>query len=104
MLALLAVGALAKTKAFPFDDLSADMVSKISIKKPIIKDSYSVDDNYLELISPLMKRGRHDLVDAIEQLLERYNYRESASKVRIKRFYRKHLKDNLIRCKRFVHT
>lgn len=71
MLALLALGALPNTKAFPQDDISEDLVSKVRITKPTIKEGYSVYHNYLECIPPLIKIGRQDLVRAIEQMLER---------------------------------
>ena len=102
MLALLALGALKRTKAFPQDDVFEDLVSKVNIKRPIMKNSYSVEDNYLELIPALMKIGRKDLVQAIEQLIERY-YNPIKPKVslqtKIWQFDQKYLKGSLTKLK-----
>lgn len=102
MLALLAVGALDKTNAFPLDDISEDQVSKIRTKKPTTRNDYTVEDDYIELIAPLAVRGRHDLVRAIEHLIARSRYREKALTATIKRFDRKYLNGNLVRFKRLV--
>ena len=53
MLALLALDALGKSKAFPRDDVSEEMLSNISItRQPFY---------YKELIGPLKQCGREDL-------------------------------------------
>ena len=74
MLALLAVDSLAKSRAFPCDDVSPNMVASVHIKKP--KFGYSVDDDYLELINPLLKKGRQDLVEEIQKLINRARGRQ----------------------------
>ena len=69
MLALLSIGVLDKTKAFPYDDLSADIVKKAKIKSPLARGSFSNEYFYLELVPLLEKRGRKDLVDAIQEII-----------------------------------
>ncbi len=74
MLALLAVDSLAKSNAFPDEDVSPDMIAGIHIGKP--KFGYSVDDCYLELINPLLEKGRRDLVEEIQKLIDRSQGRQ----------------------------
>lgn len=100
MLALLALGVLDKTNAFPEDDVSEELLSKISIKKPIVKNDYTVRDDYLELIPPLAEKGRHDLVRIIKRKLAR----RPGWKKRIKQFDGKSLNGNLVRFKRSVFS
>ena len=69
MLGLIALDRLDKTQAFPDNDLSESLVSKVQIEKQHAKDSYSIELDYLELIPPLMERGRKDLVRAIELII-----------------------------------
>lgn len=71
-LGLLAVGGLDKTSAFPLNDLSEDHIRRIS-PKPDSPDRWSVQATYLQMIPPLKEKGRHDLVRAIEDLIERSN-------------------------------
>ncbi len=61
MLALIALGRLEKTHAFPYDDLSEDEVSNVRIERQQTAHSYSVEYDYLELIPHLITRGRNDL-------------------------------------------
>ena len=102
MLALVALGALDKTGAFPHNDVSEEMVSKIKINRPLIENSYSVEDDYLELIPFLRKRGRHDLVRAIERLIERYRNPEGSSIDRIRRYSRKRFKSNAVKLMKLI--
>jgi hypothetical protein len=78
MLALLALGILNKTKAFPGDDVSAQIIlEKVRFEKSSKKGDYTFEDDYLELVPFLHKRGRNDLVRAIEDLVKqshRSNY------------------------------
>jgi len=99
MLALLALGVLHKSKAFPEDDVSEELLSKMGIKRPTAKNDYTVYDDYLELIPPLTKKGRHDLVRIIERKLGR---RPPGWREKIKQFDGKYLNGNLIRFKRSV--
>jgi hypothetical protein len=69
MLALVAADSLSESRAFPYNDVSAEMIAGIRIKKP--KFGYSVDDDYLELITPLLEKGRPDLVQEIQKLINR---------------------------------
>ena len=63
MLGLEALGLLERTSVFPVNRLSAELV----------KSAGSLSDNpegsYMELVEPLRKKGRDDLVEAIEQKL-----------------------------------
>ena len=61
MLALLALGALGKSRAFPVDDVTEEMLSNISItRQPFF---------YEELISPLKQCGREDLASILQEKL-----------------------------------
>ena len=66
MLALVALGALERTRAFPCTDVSADLVRTISHFDRMIRYRF-----YIELLGPLKERGREDLVRAIEELIRR---------------------------------
>ena len=67
MLELLAVGALHKTRAFSRNDVTAEAIARLRIKKPAF--GYTVDDDYLELIEPLQRIGREDLGRAIKSMI-----------------------------------
>lgn len=69
MLGLVVLEALERTHAFPKDDVSEEMVSKIKITNPFAKTDYS------ELITPLRVKGRYDLVRAIDKIIARYDHR-----------------------------
>ena len=100
MLELLAAGALEKTDAFPLDDVSAELVSKVHIKKPDF--DYTVEGDYLELIPTLREKGRHDLVDAIENVVKRAQYRKKGFSAKVKEIDRKYLAGMLSRTKKLV--
>ena len=102
MLALLVLGALNKTSAFPLNDVSEDLISNINIKPPIVKNSYSVEDNYLELIPALMKIGRQDLARAIEQLVERFQNPKIPLRTKIREFDQKHFNGKLTKLKQQI--
>jgi hypothetical protein len=93
MTALLALGMLDKTHAFPRDDVSEEMLAKVLIKNP----PYS-KFCYQELIAPLAARGRDDLVRGIERLIDRYHTRQRLveRKERLKPI-RRFLKEKLIK-------
>ena len=103
MLALVALGVLDKTQAFSEDDVSKEMVSTIRIKKQTAQRGFTIEDSYVELITPLAKKGRDDLVEAIEDLRARAHYRETAFKARIKRFGREYFHSSLARFKRLLY-
>lgn len=75
MLELLVLGVLHRSRAFPNDDVTEEMISKLEISPPLMKNSYGVEPDYIELIGPLKEIGRYDLVRAIEKLLNRYRLR-----------------------------
>lgn len=90
MVTLLALGVLDRTRAFPSDDVSEELVlTKARPKTPYQAFSYQ------ELIAPLSEKGRHDLVRAIEHRLAKYYDREPGLRAKIKRFDRKYLNGNL---------
>ena len=98
MLELMAAGVLHKSAAFEKDDVTAEMVSNITIKKP--EFGYSVDDDYLELIEPLKQLGRQDLVRAILSMIDRSHYPAKSLKQKIRRIDAKYLDHSLSRIKR----
>jgi hypothetical protein len=108
MLELLVLGAMDKSRAFPKDDVTEEMVSSIDISPPHMKNSYGYAQNYLELIAPLKKIGRYDLVLATERLLARYQrrlkYGEWDWRKKIRQFDQKYLKGKVAGLKRFIFT
>ncbi|MCL4475991.1 MAG: hypothetical protein M1508_07175 [Nitrospirae bacterium] len=92
MLALLALGVLDKTRAFPEKELSPELI----LRGASIYDDYS-ESSYRELIPPLLTKGRHDLVRAIEYKISEYHNRESGWKAKIRQLDRKYLNSNLKR-------
>lgn len=68
MLALVVLGKLDKTRAFPQVELSPELLlANIYIKEP----PYALSC-YRELMAPLVAQGRQDLADAIERIIARY--------------------------------
>jgi hypothetical protein len=66
MLALLVLGALDKTGAFPDDDVSEELAwSAIKVNDELLP-------LYEELIMPLKKKGRHDLVHILQKKIIQY--------------------------------
>jgi hypothetical protein len=104
MLALLALGALDKTRAFPPDDIAPEMLAEINIKKPVFQDSYSYEQNYLELLPLLRERGRDDLVRAVEDVLRRFYASGPSLKARIRRLDRQYLMGTLGKLKKSVFS
>ena len=101
MLGLIALDRLDKTQAFPDNDLSESLVSKVHIEKQPTKDSYSIELDYLELIPPLRERGRNDLVRAIEHIISVSRYQDpNTVKERVKRLDRRYLGGTLAKLKR----
>jgi hypothetical protein len=85
MLALLALGKLDKTRAFPANDVSEELV------RSAVHLGETTFPLYGELIPPLMEKGRHDLVRIIEHKMAVYLDCEPGWRGRIKRFDRKRL-------------
>jgi hypothetical protein len=93
MLALLALGSLDKTSAFPRRDLSAEFIEqKVALHHKILPF-------YKELIPALAQNGRSDLSQAIQQLWRRY-HGEDGWKGRLRRFDRERLHGTLRSLKR----
>jgi hypothetical protein len=94
MLALLGLGVLHKTHAFPTQDVSEELLlSTIQLNKTTFPF-------YAELLPPLSKRGRQDLVRIIEHYTTIYLDREPGLRGRIKRFDRKYLNSIFSKYKR----
>jgi len=87
MTALVALGMMDKTHAFPENDVSPELLlAKAYIKSPPYALQY-----YQELMPPLAAQGRHDLVRGIKRLIARYNRQE-----RLRQIDRKLLNGNLL--------
>lgn len=98
MLALLALGMLDKTRAFPEVDISEELI----LANAYIKYPPYAEFCYRELIVPLAAKGRLDLVRAIERLIAQYHTesRLKQREERLKQIDRKFLKGNLFKfCK-----
>lgn len=100
MLALVAIGKLDQTNAFPFKDLS-----RASLNHIVLKDVTA--PYYRELIAPLTDIGRLDLVEAIEAKVEHFDrylaWKEERDwKGNIKRFDRRYLGGNVTRVREKV--
>jgi hypothetical protein len=95
MVALLALGVLDKTGAFPPTRLSEELIrEKVRLHRKTFRF-------WKELISPLGAAGRQDLVRGIRYALARY-HREIGWKAALKRFDRVHLNSRLLSLKRVV--
>ena len=90
MTALLTLGILDKTATFKEKDVSP----KLLLKTCYLSDSYE-ESCYRELIEPLKQIGRHDLAEAVQQVINRY--REKDFKGLLKRFDRAFFNGNLLR-------
>lgn len=120
MLALLALGVLDQTSAFPHDIAEEMVLSGVRIPDPDVKFAYQ------ELMALLAERGHHDLARAVEYRIARfdherdvckmgirrlglqylsYHYRARGGwKAMIRRFDRKHLNGSLTRIKKLVFS
>ena len=92
MLTLLVLGVLDQTHAFPRDDITEELL----LKRVRPKTPYQAF-SYRQLMAPLARMGRHDLVRAIEHRLAIYHDREPGLKAAVKRFDRKYLGGRLKR-------
>ncbi|WNN89367.1 hypothetical protein [Gloeocapsopsis dulcis] len=95
MTALLALGVLDKTRAFPKADVSEELL----LEKAYIKDPPYAESCYWELMAPLAAKGRYDLVRGIERLIERYHKggKLRQRKEKLKQVERKFFKGNLFK-------
>jgi hypothetical protein len=100
MLALLALGVLDQASAFHENDLSPELLHRGIKLGPIATPFYK------ELIAPLAARGRHDLIDAINDKIAEYHKAQKRKrwKEEIKRFDQKYLKGKLIKLKRSMRS
>ncbi|OGW55647.1 MAG: hypothetical protein A2Y81_01095 [Nitrospirae bacterium RBG_13_43_8] len=104
MLALLALGVLDRTRAFPDNDVSAELV-KTAVKIKPTKIPF-----YGQLIAPLMQRGRRDLVQVIEQKISSCDKLQGRSDTKkrmleqIAEFDKRYLKGNLGRFKKSISS
>jgi hypothetical protein len=100
-LALLALGVLDKTDAFPLNDISEDHVADYSLRLDTDYD-WTNQHQYLELIPPLADIGRQDLVRAVEQLVELSRNPKKSLKTKVWEFDQKHLDGSLTKIKKQV--
>ncbi len=99
MLALVALGVLDKTGAFPVHDVSADMLRSIKL-------SHSTVPLYDELIAPLVAKGRQDLARAVERKIAEHDKRQRIIKrhARMKQIDQQHLGGSLVAFKRLMSS
>jgi hypothetical protein len=104
MLALLALGLLDKSQAFPIHDVSEELVMNVVQLAP---NTFPL---YKELLIPLTEAGRDDLVRAIERRIAIYYQTEKKKKWRqliiepIKEFDANNLGGTIRRVKRLVYS
>jgi len=95
MLALLAVGVLNRTRAFPINDISEEQAAAVWINDPYEESCYR------DLIEPLTDNGRLDLVRGIKRAINRYHGKVDL-KTRIAGFDRNYLGGNLRKVRRLM--
>jgi hypothetical protein len=96
-LALLTLGVLDRTEAFPHEEITAEEIkSVVQIRENALALTYR------ELIVPLREIGRRDLAQILEGKIHRYYDSEPGWKGRIKRFDRRHLHGHLTEFKRML--
>ena len=93
MVALLGLGALDKTRAFPKRELSADMI------RDIVNLHRKNFRFWPELVAPMEAIDRHDLANAIRYVVARY-HREIGRRGAIRRFDRERLNGGMASLKR----
>jgi hypothetical protein len=103
MLELMAVGKLKDTRAFPTNDVTAEMVRTVTIEEKY-EESW-----YLELVDPLAAAGRPDLVRAIRDKVAEYRrhlawVEERDWKGAVKRMDRRFLGSSLFRSYKTMRT
>jgi len=96
-LALLALGVLDRTDAFPKEEITPEQLKSVA---NVTMTSRAFQ--YGNLIGPLREIGRDDLAQVLESKLERYYDIEPGWKGRVKRFDRKYLGKSLTRFRRRV--
>lgn len=95
MLALLSLGVLHKTDAFPKKDVTPDMLTPVNRR---------VYPHYVDVLPFLAKQGRNDLVNAIREKLAECDKREKLDllKNKVKQFDGKYLKSGMVRLNRLI--
>ena len=78
------------------------MIAGIKIKKPHF--GYSTDDDYLELVEPLERIGRHDLAKAILEMIDRSFYQNNNFKQKIRKLDAKYLDGCISRVRKRIKT
>jgi len=96
MLALVSLGVLDRTDAFPMKDVSPDMLV------PINRRTYA---HYVDLLAPLQKRGRDDLVNAINERLAECDRKEKQDRLKkkVKEFDSRFLKGRIKKINNHIH-
>jgi len=98
-LALLALGVLERTDAFPQEEITPEQInSVVKIHQPYLARTYG------ELVTPLREIGRRDLAHILASKINRYYDSEPGWKGRIKRFDRKVLGGRLTKFRRMVRS
>lgn len=95
MLALLSLGVLHKTDAFPKKDVTPDMLTDVNRR---------VYPHYIDVLPNLSKLGRKDLVEAIRTKLSECDKREKLDllKKKVKNFDGKYLGSRIVRLNRLL--
>lgn len=88
MLAFMACGQLATTQAFPFNDVTAEMMRATPIRTPAELELY------LELLSPLEAMGRKDLATIIKRKMRLFQTEHALKLYRLRPFAKKLLGRN----------
>lgn len=76
MLTLQTLGVLEKASTFPIHDVTVEQIEKTG---PLAPNTFFF---WSDLIEPLTKQGRHDLLRAVEQKIERYHQAEKRNRLR----------------------
>jgi hypothetical protein len=97
MLALIALGALGKTKSFGAQDLSAEILEeKVGLHPSIVP-------YYDELIPVFTRIGRNDLAEAIQRMFARYKAKDKEGwRGRLRKIDKQHFKGRLRSLKRAI--
>ena len=98
MLALLALGVLDKTSAFPTNEVSEELIwSELKLGK-------ETHFYYKELLEPLAEKGRYDLIRAIEGKLRDYRKIQNGWRIKCKQFDQKYFQGKVTKFKRSIYS
>lgn len=97
-LALLALGVLDKCDAFPLNEVTPDHLAEFKLR-PDTRLHWTPQHQYLELIPPLEAIHRHDLVQAIRQMLRRSRPPRESLRVKAWKLDQKYLNGRLAKWK-----